>query len=215
MPAPGVGVHTTRPAARTPLRWTMSSPKIARRRRFTPLAGPAGGRGVWQLTSRRRTGVKGRIIVSEQGTTPPWAGHPGREGDSVRGLKGARPGLEARGRRSGPTVRDDFPPGQRARPELVTFHGPGRHPGSRRTAWRRRVTRSPQRGGTSSWSGVVRTRCLLRPQPAGGGDRRFRGAVAPRTDTTRTPAELIWRSPPPRQGQGPGDAPHRRVAARC
>ena len=98
----------------------MALPKIVLFYVFTPLTDPEAVR-LWQLTLARSAGVKGRIIVSEQGINATVGGDIHQVKQYVRGLKEYAPFKNADIKWSD-GLGDDFPRlSVKVRPELVTF----------------------------------------------------------------------------------------------
>ncbi|RKQ36804.1 oxygen-dependent tRNA uridine(34) hydroxylase TrhO [Kocuria tytonis] len=101
----------------------MSLPKIVLFYVFTPLADPEAVK-LWQLTLAQRCGVKGRIIVSEQGINATVGGDIHDVKAYVRGLREYAPFKDADVKWSD-GAGDDFPRlSVKVRPELVTFDAP-------------------------------------------------------------------------------------------
>ncbi|MFL0563760.1 rhodanese-related sulfurtransferase [Kocuria rhizophila] len=162
----------------------MSLPKIVLFYVFTPLADPEAVK-LWQLNLARRTGVKGRIIVSEQGINATVGGDIQDVKAYVRGLKEYAPFKHADVKWSD-GAGDDFPRlSVKVRPELVTFDAPD-------------VIRVSENGveggGTHLKPHEVHELVERRGEDVVFFDGRnqleaeigrFRGAVVPRTETTR------------------------------
>ena len=101
----------------------MSVPKIVLFYVFTPLADPEAVK-LWQVNLAQRTGVKGRIIVSEQGINATVGGDIQDVKAYVRALREYAPFKHADVKWSD-GVGNDFPRlSVKVRPELVTFNAP-------------------------------------------------------------------------------------------
>ncbi|MDO4918828.1 rhodanese-related sulfurtransferase [Kocuria sp.] len=162
----------------------MSVPKIVLFYVFTPLADPEAVR-LWQLTLARHAGVRGRIIVSPQGINATVGGDIRDVKIYVRGLREYAPFKDADVKWSDGTG-EDFPRlSVRVRPELVTFDAPDPIT----------VTGAGvQGGGTHLSPREVHELVERRGEDVVFFDGRnaveaqigrFRGAVVPRTSTTR------------------------------
>ena len=101
----------------------MALPKIVLFYVFTPLTDPEAVR-LWQLNLAQRCGVKGRIIVSEQGINATVGGDIQDVKAYVRGLKEYAPFKDVDVKWSD-GQGEDFPRlSVKVRPELVTFDAP-------------------------------------------------------------------------------------------
>lgn len=162
----------------------MALPKIVLFYVFTPLADPEAVK-LWQRTLAERCGVTGRIIVSEQGINATVGGDIQDVKAYVRGLREYGPFKDADVKWSD-GAGEDFPRlSVKVRPELVTFDAPDRIT----------VTgNGVAGGGTHVTPREVHELVEQRGEEVvffdgrnelEAGIGRFRGAVVPRTQTTR------------------------------